>query len=185
MALSTLLEGAWIAVQVRPRSERIVATQLGIMGYEHYLPMYARRRTPGSARLSPLFPGYVFCRYSVDNPNRIVRVSAVVRLVGTDRGPLPLPEHEVEGIRRVTTLQLPVEPWPNYQPGERIRVVSGPLSGIEGTLVYTRKHWRLVLAVSALQRGVAVEVHVRDVEAFSTHDFPLPANAAACYGVDH
>lgn len=165
MQLSSPQDGAWIAVQVRPRSERIVAAQLTIMGYEHFVPRYPEQES-GKPSLSgcPLFPGYVFSRFMPSNPNRIVRISAVVRLLGSQRGPMPVPDQEIDALRRVTNLGLPLEPLPSYEPGDRVRVISGPLAGIEGTLIHARNRWKMALTVTILQRAVAVEVHVRDVE---------------------
>lgn len=160
------LDGAWVAVQVRPRSERVVGAQLENGGYEYFLPLYeTEQRGRGTPSAAPLFPGYVFCRYMVANPHQIVRLSAVVRLVGTSRGPVPVPDEEIDAIRRVSGLQLRMEPWRGYAPGQRVRVVTGPLAGIEGLLVGVRNRWKLLLTVTLLQQGVAVEVRACDVEA--------------------
>ncbi len=55
----------WYAVQIRPRTEKLVAQVLDHKGFENYLPLYKARRR-WSDRLKemelPLFPGYIFCR---------------------------------------------------------------------------------------------------------------------------
>jgi transcription antitermination factor NusG len=184
MELSNPQEEAWIAVQVRPRSERIVAAQLTIMGYEHFVPRYPKLESGRSLSGCPLFPGYVFSRFMPSNPNRIVRITAVVRLLGSQRGPMPVPDHEIDALRRVTNLGLPLEPLPTYEPGDRVRVISGPLTGIEGTLIHARNRWKMALTVTILQRAVAVEVHVRDVEPVLRPVRHALVGAAASHGVE-
>jgi transcription antitermination factor NusG len=50
------------------------------------------------------------------------------------------------------------QPWPFLEVGDRVRIESGPLSGLEGLLVEFRGSHRLILSVTLLQRSVAVEL---------------------------
>jgi transcription antitermination factor NusG len=50
-------------------------------------------------------------------------------------------------------------PYPFLRDGQRVRIVEGPLSGLEAILVRSRPNrGLLVLSVDLLQRSVAVEV---------------------------
>lgn len=164
MALLGTLEGAWVAIQVRVNREWTVAEELARHGYEHFLPTYdarpaTRRRRPAS----PLFPGYLFCRYTLLNPFRIVQVTDVRRIVGMGHIPLPVPEDEVESIRRVLSLGAYSEPWRFLEIGQRVKISHGPLRGIEGILISVRNSLRVVVAVTLLRRAVAVEVEAEHV----------------------
>jgi transcription antitermination factor NusG len=72
--------------------------------------------------------------------------------------PAPIEEREIEEIRVVAASQLPLQPWPYLQAGDRVRVERGPLRGIEGTLLKTPGRLRVVIGIELLQRSVAVEV---------------------------
>jgi hypothetical protein len=48
--------------------------------------------------------------------------------------------------------------------GTLVRVARGALSGLEGTLVRTKKQARLVISVPLLNQSVAAEVSATDVE---------------------
>jgi len=50
------------------------------------------------------------------------------------------------------------QPWPYLEVGERVKIHTGKLSGLEGILVNFKGNHRVVLSVSLLQRSVALEV---------------------------
>jgi transcription antitermination factor NusG len=62
-------------------------------------------------------------------------------------------------IRTVLDARVPVMPHLYLRDGERVRIVRGPLTGVEGILVRTKLNKGLiVLRVALLRRSVAVEV---------------------------
>jgi transcription termination/antitermination protein NusG len=159
MSLLGDLEGAWVAVQVRIQCERIVAAELERRGYEQFLPLY-RPKDPArpTSPSVPLFPGYVFCRYTRRNPFRIVDINPVVRILSVDNVPLPVPDAEIDAIRRALTLGVHTEPWRFMKSGQCVRICRGPLSGIEGILLTIKSGVRVIVTISLLRRSVAVEV---------------------------
>jgi transcription antitermination factor NusG len=52
--------------------------------------------------------------------------------------------------------------------GDRVRIVRGPLIGIEGTLLRSGAKTRLVISINIIQRAVAVVVSEQDVEPILT-----------------
>ncbi len=55
----------WYTLQTKPRKESTVEKRLNDLGLEVFLPWVRLRRRVGSRFqrvLSPLFPGYLFCR---------------------------------------------------------------------------------------------------------------------------
>jgi transcription antitermination factor NusG len=157
-------DGTWVAVQVKSGVERAISAQLTVRGYEHYLPMFASKaRSGGGLQWRPLFQGYVFCCYDAHNPYRIVQIPGVIRLVGTRTGPIAINVDELDAVRRLLVFAIQPERWTSYQVGQRVRVVSGPVAGLEGMLVRVRNKCRLVLAITVVQRAFAIEVDARDV----------------------
>ncbi|HXW56411.1 MAG TPA: UpxY family transcription antiterminator [Candidatus Cybelea sp.] len=151
----------WFAVQVRTRHEFGVADYLGGKGYEQFLPSYTCRRR-WSDRIkevrSPLFPGYLFCRFDVQDRLPILKTPGVLQIVGTGRSPIPVDETEVSALQTLVGSGLPNQPWPFLQAGDTVRIQAGPLRGVEGLLVAFKGNYRLVISVSLLQRSVAVEI---------------------------
>jgi transcription termination/antitermination protein NusG len=153
------LPHTWFAVQVRPRCERMVSTLLATKGYEQLLPTYSAltlRGTTGPA--APLFPGYVFCRMSALAHGHIVTTPGVVRIVGTGRTPTPLDEDEMNSLRKLVESAIPRTPWLSIEKGELVEIAHGPLRGCRGTLLSHEDQQRLIMAVTLLNRCVAVAV---------------------------
>ena len=82
----------WYALQLRSRWESSTAALLSCKGYETFLPIYKTLKRGGgkSKELqSPLFPGYLFCRFNVCDRLPVLITPGVISVVGTGRMPIP------------------------------------------------------------------------------------------------
>ena len=151
----------WFGVRTRSRFEKVTAAALANRGYSTYLPL-CRRRHRWSDRVveihSPLFPGYVFCRFDPFSRQSVITAPGVVSIIGLGNQPEPIPNEEIDRIQHVLRSGLAAQPWPYLRIGEPIRLVCGSLEGLEGILVKEKSEWRIVVSVHLLQRSVAVEV---------------------------
>lgn len=154
----------WFAVWVKGRCEQEAASHLRARGYDPYLPTYfERRQWSDRVRLAelPLFPGYLFCRFDPRDRLPILTAPGVIQVLGVGKTPLPVSDAEVEAIQAITQSNLPKRPWPYLKVGQRVRIGSGPLLGVEGILIEMRGEHRLVVSVELLRRSVAVELDPR------------------------
>jgi transcription antitermination factor NusG len=151
----------WFAVQVWAGREALTTTHLQQRGYEVFLPAYEERRH-WSDRVKilrrALFAGYVFCRSGAQLLDKVITTPGVIRIVGDGRSPLPIPAAEIEAIRRITSTWCQARPWPFLREGEVVRIEAGPIKGVEGIVVRNQSAHRLVVAITLLQRSVAVEI---------------------------
>ena len=158
----------WFALQVRTRNEAGVAEQLSGQGYERFFPLYKVRKR-WSDRIkevdTPLFPGYLFCRFNPQDRLPILKTPGVMRIVGFKNGPVAVDESEIQALQTIAAAGAPQQPWPFLTAGDRVRIESGPLLGLEGILTEVRRSYRLVLSVTLLQRSVAVEIDSASVTA--------------------
>jgi transcription antitermination factor NusG len=158
----------WFALQVRTRHEAGVADQLSGQGYDRFLPLYKLRKR-WSDRIkevdAPLFPGYLFCRFNPHDRLPILKTPGVIQIVGFQSGPAAVDESEIRSIQSLVAAGVPHQPWPFLAAGDRVRIESGPLLGLEGILTEVRSSYRLVLSVTLLQRSVAVEIDSASVTA--------------------
>ncbi len=152
---------SWYALQVRPRFEKVVARNLQSKGFEELLPAYRCRRQ-WSDRIKeielPLFPGYVFCRFNVDERLPILLVPGVTSIVGIGKSPIAIDEQEIEDLRCVLKSGVRYQPGPFISVGETVSVEQGALEGLEGIVTKVKNEFRLIISVSLLQRSVAVEI---------------------------
>ncbi len=151
----------WFALQVRSRHESCVADYLNGQGYEWFLPLYKSRKR-WSDRIkeveSPLFPGYLFCRFNQHDRLPILKTPGVIQVVGFNRVPAVVDESEISALQTLMAAGVPNHPCPFLQVGDRVRIESGPLRDLEGILMDFKGHHRLILSVTLLQRSVAVEI---------------------------
>lgn len=172
----------WFALQVRSRFEQGVAEHLDGKGYDLFLPLYKCRKR-WSDRIkeveAPLFPGYLFCRFNAQDRLPILKTPGVLQIVGTNRVPIAVDEREIQAIQTMVASGMPNQPWPFLSAGDRVRIESGPLSGLEGILVEFKGNHRLVLSVSLLQRSVAVEIDSAFVTSLRSSSRPSVEKAGA------
>lgn len=160
---------AWYAVSTRSRHEKTATSILDGLGIVSFLPLVSLERQWSDRKkmvAMPLFPGYIFVQIagSAELRVRVLKVPGVVSFVGNQNGPLAVPEREIDSVRAVVSLGEGYYPHPFLKAGDRVRVVRGPLAGIEGTLLRCGGQSRLVISVEMIQRSVSVEVAAADVE---------------------
>jgi transcriptional antiterminator NusG len=114
-----------------------------------------------------LFPGYLFCRFNPQDRLPILKTPGVIQVVGFNNGPAAVDEAEIRSIQTLATAGVPHQPWPFLAAGDRVRIESGPLLGLEGILIDVKRSHRLVLSVTLLQRSVAVEIDSALITAIS------------------
>jgi transcription antitermination factor NusG len=151
----------WYALHVRPRFEKNVQTHLEEKGYEVFFPTYSVTRQWSDRVKSlqfPLFPGYVFCRFSVNARLPILVTPGVNQVVGAGKTPVMVDETELHTIRQVMESGVAAQPWPYLRVGETVRVETGPLEGLLGIVTRIKNSYRLVVSVSLLMRSVSVEL---------------------------
>jgi transcription antitermination factor NusG len=87
----------------------------------------------------------------------------VRRLVGNSREALSLPNREIEFLR-TSLLEQKAEPYAGLIVGQRVRIKSGAMRGVEGSLVRKSSEWRFILTVQLISHHVAVEVDASTLE---------------------
>jgi transcription antitermination factor NusG len=163
----------WYAAYTNSRHEKRVAQQLEERRIACFLPLYhsVRRWKDRQKQLDlPLFPGYVFVQIPLKDRLRVLDLAGVAAIVSFNGKPAPVPEDEIEGLRKGLGCHTGLRPHPYLKTGRRVRIRSGAMAGLEGILVRRKERdkdrgtLRLVLSVSLLMRSVALEVDEADVE---------------------
>ena len=165
--ISNLVEARWHALYTRHQHERLVAHALTSKGFDIFLPQYRAIHRWKDRRKElelPLFPNYVFIQGGLDRMLNILTTPGVHSLVAWGGRPADIPQHEIDAVRRLVESPLRIQQHPFIKCGDRVRIKSGPLEGIEGILVRSKSAYRLVLSVEMLARSAAVEVDVSMVE---------------------
>lgn len=157
----TAAAGQWYALFVRSRHEKTVENSLKSKRYNVFSPSYRtkRKRVDRIAEIEvALFPGYVFCQFDPSKRLPILMTPGVVGVVGRGNRPEPVDDTEIDSIRTVALAGRSVQPWPFLRLGQRIRMQSGPLTGIEGIFLRVQDENHLIVSVTLLQRAVSVVI---------------------------
>jgi transcription termination/antitermination protein NusG len=160
---------AWYAIWTRSRHEQVVCEQLTRKGFESFLPTipkWSRWKDRKKKIDWPLFPGYCFARFDTRDRLSILKCTGVVNIVAFDGEIVPIPDFEIEAIRRLVQSELQFDPCPLIREGMMVEVTHGPLKGIVGKLVRKGAHARLMLAVDLIGQAVSVDVDAADVKAY-------------------
>src|SRR5215813_4228320 len=167
----------WYALRVKPRFEKLVHEHLEHKGYEAFLPSYVSRNR-WSDRIKevrlPLFSGYTFCRFDVNDRLPILVTPGVQFIVGLGRIPIAVEETEIQTLRHAVNSGQPLRPWPYIKVGQRVEIERGPLQGLSGIVLRMKNVDRLIVSVSLLMRSVAVEMDqewVRPIKDGKSSDF--------------
>ena len=167
----------WYAIQTRSRHEKVVRDQLAAKSITHLLPLW-RKRSVWKDRIKyidvPLFGGYLFSYFALQDRIPVLETVGVVRIVGINGRPMPIPDEQITAVRTMMQHRLPCSPYPYLVEGMRVRIKSGLLAGAEGILLAKKQRHRLVISVDLIQQSVAVDVDSAEVEPLEPRPLETP-----------
>lgn len=154
-------ERRWYAVFTLPRNEKSAMKHLELRDIESFLPTYDAIRVWKNRQcvkaILPLFPTYLFVRINRWERVKVLQSPGVLHIVGNGRESVPLRDAEVEFLKAGFCGRKP-EPYKRLVFGEKVRIKSGVMQGIEGVLVRKNRNLRFVLTLNLINQHAAVEV---------------------------
>lgn len=157
----------WYALHTQYRHEKKVHERLVIKGVTSYLPLNTVYHTWSDRKRKveePMFSCYVFVCIPLQHRLRVLDTHGAVQLVSFNGIPAAIPDGQIEAIRQLGDIKQPVYHTDYYIEGSKVRVVRGPLKGVEGVFCTVKNNGRLVIGIECIQRAVAVEIAYQDVE---------------------
>jgi transcription antitermination factor NusG len=167
----SLYSPRWYAVYTTPRHEKRIATHCSQRDIESFLPLYQEvRQWKNRCKVKldlPLFPNYLFVRIEREARFRVLSVPGVLSILGAGSDLFPV-EDEYIGLLRQGLDEHKIEPHPLVEVGDRVKIIAGAMSGMEGILVRKKNELRVVLKVALLERSISVEVTTANIEVVET-----------------
>jgi len=158
---------SWFVLQVIPQHERKVATLLQCKNCVHFLPLHqVRHRWSDRIKVieEPLFPGYVFFRSALTAIGSLRSIEGVVRIVSFGRNACVIADEEICALKQVIESKRDVCPTPYLAIGEKVHVITGPMSGITGIITHFNRGSRLVISVDMMMKSISVEIDASEVQ---------------------
>ena len=155
----------WFVCHTRPRGEKKFAGLLAREQFVHYLPLIRSVRRYGTQRKTftkPLFPGYVFTQVIPEKKTRLYQQDLLVRALPVENEELFL--RQLEEVKTVCASGFEAVVHPLMRKGTRVRVVGGPLHGLEGFVDDPVNPRGIVVSVDVLQQGLLVRLPVESLK---------------------
>jgi len=151
----------WVILQTKSGRERQVEYLLAHKGYECFLPTHQRKRQLSNRVVDvelPLFPTYIFCRFSPSAIGKAVSTPGVTRIVKFGGLPAEVAAEEIKALQLLTRSRILCEPCAYTSNGALVQVKTGPLAGAYGIYCQDEDRRRLVISVTLLQQSVVVQL---------------------------
>ena len=164
----------WFALYTTARHEKRVAEHLLQRQIECYVPLYrSERKWSDGSRVTlelPLFPCYLFIHIQRKERGSVLAVPGALAVVGGTGGePAALPDATIDALRSGLELRH-AQPHPLLTVGQRVRIRSGALAGLEGIVVRNKNGFRVVMTLEHIMQSYSVEVDLEDLELLSPGD---------------
>lgn len=155
----------WYLIHTKPFKERVAEQNLQRQGYKVYLPLIqqpCRRRGRWIEAINPLFPRYMFVhiRPHCDDIGPIRYTTGVHKLVRFTEEPAVVPDHIIESIKQAAdhNTGLHHSKGPLFEPGDKVIIDQGPLTGLQGIFLAETGQERVVILLEMLGRENRVTV---------------------------
>lgn len=159
---------SWYVFYTRPRSEKVVFNELVKRQFCVFLPLiktfrrWKNRQNKLVSRV--LFPGYIFVKTSGSEIFNIEQIPNIVYCVRFGQRPAVVPERDIECIEQMLALDQEVYTGHDFDEGEHVRVVRGPLAGYEGLLITHRGKHRFCIQLKDIRQCACIDIHASMLE---------------------
>ncbi len=156
----------WLVCHTKPRCEKKFSALMAAEKMEHYLPLVqsVRKYAQQTKRFSkPLFPGYVFAKVPIDLKSRVYQQDLLARaIIVADEAKFLL---QLEEVKAIVASGFELSVMPLMTKGRRVKIVGGPLHGLEGFIDDPTNPKGVVISVDVLQQGLLVKMPVENLQA--------------------
>ncbi len=152
-------DAVWYALRTKPRAEKKLQAYLVAWHVWNVLPSYVKVRKVQRRTVRteiPIFPGYVIARLNEEERLRVLRTNTVLLAQ-----PLPNARAVLRQLHQVAKAAKETEALrivPPTETGDKVKIVQGPMKGMEGRVTVVAGKSLLTLNLDAF--GGAIEVQV-------------------------
>ena len=155
-------ESQWFAVYTRYKREKVVKKELDYKGIDCYLPLQRLTRyyTRKVKKVElPLINCYIFVNITKDDYVPVLEVPDVVNFVKFSNDLIPIPEKEINTLRRVVGEITDIEVQEGaFRNGDSVEVIGGQLTGLKGVLMEQRTDKNFVVELENLGYSLLMQI---------------------------
>jgi transcriptional antiterminator RfaH len=159
----------WYVIQTKPKKEEEATSYLSTKGVEIFSPLieaFNARNAKVAKELKPLFPGYIFGKFDLEQNYPLVRWGKGVKCVlGFGGYPVSISEEVVEIIKEKADARGVVRLKGDYKPNDVVRIKTGPLKDLLGIFErWVSESERVRILLNLIGYQPAVEMHYSMIE---------------------
>jgi len=133
-------EARWFAVYTKFKCEKFVAELLRKKNIEAYVPLFNKtKRYERKIKhyQIPLIHCYVFVMITQKQYLQVLETEYVLKFLRQGKDLLAIPIHEIQILKRVAgdVEEIEASNVHDFAPGERVEVISGTLTGLQGKVI--------------------------------------------------
>ena len=155
----------WLVCHTKPRCEKKLAALLAAEKFEHYLALVTsvRRYAQQTKKFTkPLFPGYVFAKVPIEKKARIYQQDLLARAIIVEDEAKFL--RQLADVKAIVASGLQLSVMPLLTKGRRVKIIGGPLHGLEGFVDDPSNPQGVVISVDVLQQGLHVKMSAEHLQ---------------------
>lgn len=135
--------------------------------YESYLPLTSEVKIWSDRkkiRKVPLFNNYLFIKHDESGFNNIKKMPGFVEYVRFGHYPSVMPEKQIKMIKTILEADsFATSKASSLVTGERVRIIDGPMAGLEGELIKDQFNLKVAIQVEYLERSLQVSVPINNI----------------------
>jgi transcription antitermination factor NusG len=126
----------------------------------------------------PLFPGYLFVNQSTNNRVDLKYIPGSCGMIVFNGRPATINSEKIDQIRMLSDSGLEIQRHEQIYEGERVLIINGPLTGIEGEFIRLMNSSRLIVNILTLNQSVSVEIKRDSIKRINKKQ-PYPSEETA------
>lgn len=158
----------WYVFYTAPRAEKVAHRELSNKGYESFLPMTKSLRTWNNRQKKiidqVLFPSYIFVNTEESFLYKICQLPKITTYIHCGGKPSKVNHKCIEGIKKMLNLDREISIETNFNEGENVRILSGPLAGYEGLLLKQQSKTKFGIHLKEINQTVCIDVSTSLIE---------------------
>ncbi len=128
----------WRVIRSRPKGEHLAAQHLRAAGFEAFSPRVRHQKKTTRGRIwftEAMFPGYLFCRYSVrESLRHVISTPFVSSALSFMHDAGAVADALIADLRAEFDEKETLTVATTIQPGESVDIVEGPMRGLSATV---------------------------------------------------
>jgi transcription antitermination factor NusG len=162
------IELKWLVFYTSPRAEKVVYEKLIDNGYEAFLPLQKKLKTWKNRQRKiidePLFPSYIFIKICDADIYNILKTHGVCMCIMFERRPCIVPDKDIEAIRIMIQSEQAISSNNDFNEGEKVYVIRGPLTGYEGILFKQKGNNKFGVRIQGVDLIAAIDISIEDIQ---------------------